>query len=151
MEDLGGAASGSRIRPATASDRPARMASAILYVRRAAEIADDAMRAMMAATRPGAFEGDIATEGQSVILRAGGDVAPSGPTIGSGERAFSGRASTGARHLAPVDQLTIEFAAPYRRYCACLMRTLVVGGATERHGGAWHGAVPSRDGFEVLV
>ncbi len=102
------------------------------YVRRAAEIADAALTAMIRETRPGAFEGDIAAAGQNVILRAGGDVAPSGPTIGSGERALSGRASTGPRHLEAIDQLTIEFAATYCRYNACLMRTLVVGQANER-------------------
>lgn len=102
----------------------------LAYVRRAAAIADNAMLTMVEATRPGAFEGDIAAAGQSTLLRSGGDVAPSGPTIGSGQRALSGRASTGPVHLAGSDQLTIEFASTYRRYNACLMRTICVGAAS---------------------
>ncbi|MDA7967002.1 Xaa-Pro peptidase family protein [Ruegeria sp.] len=116
----------------------------IAYVRKAAEIADEAMEAMIARTGPGAFEGDIAAAGQGVILRAGGDVAPSGPTIGSGFRALSGRASTGPANLLDTDQLTIEFAATYRRYNACLMRTILVGKVTPRQRelyDAVHGAL----------
>lgn len=104
----------------------------ITYIREASNIADRALAAMIEETRPGAFEGDIAAAGQSVILRAGGDVAPSGPTIGSGPRALSGRASSGPVHLGAIDQLTIEFAATYRRYNVCLMRTLPIGAVQPR-------------------
>ena len=31
----------------------------------------------------------------------------------------------------PVDQLTMEFAASYRHYCACLMRTIAIGKAND--------------------
>jgi Xaa-Pro dipeptidase len=47
--------------------------------------------------------------------------------LGSGERALLIRSATGYRELDPVDQLTIEFAASYRHYCACLMRTVAIG------------------------
>ncbi|MBI3455071.1 MAG: aminopeptidase P family protein [Candidatus Rokubacteria bacterium] len=102
------------------------------YVRRAAALADDALVAMIRAARPGAFEGDILAAGQSAIFRGGGDVAPSGPVLGSGERALLVRSSTGATHLGERDQLTIEFAATYRRYNACLMRTLAIGATDPR-------------------
>ena len=49
--------------------------------------------------------------------------------LGSGDRALLVRSATGFRHLDPVDQLTMEFAASYRHYCACLMRTISVGKA----------------------
>ena len=52
----------------------------LAYVRRAAELADDALAAMIEAAQPGAFEGDIAAAGQSAIYRGGGDVPPSGPS-----------------------------------------------------------------------
>jgi Xaa-Pro dipeptidase len=104
----------------------------IVYVRRAAELADDALVAMLAATRPGAFEGSIAAAGSSAILSGGGDPAPSGPVLGSGDRALLVRAATGFRNLDPVDQLTLEFAGSYRHYCACLMRTVAVGQAVAR-------------------
>ena len=50
----------------------------IAYVRRAAELADDSLQAMLEAAGPGAFEGDISAAGQSVNLRGGGDPPPSG-------------------------------------------------------------------------
>jgi Xaa-Pro dipeptidase len=103
----------------------------IAYVRRSAELADDALEAMLSASRPGAFEGAIAAAGAAAILEGGGDPPPSGPVLGSGDRALLIRSATGFRHLDPVDQLTMEFAASYRHYCACLMRTVAVGRANE--------------------
>ena len=97
------------------------------YVRRAAELADQSLEAMLAAARPGAFEGDIAAAGSVPILEGGGDPPPSGPVLGSGDRALLIRSATGFRHLDPVDQLTLEFAGSYRRYAACLMRTIAIG------------------------
>ncbi|GAB5470705.1 MAG: Xaa-Pro peptidase family protein [Rhodospirillales bacterium] len=99
----------------------------IAYVRKAAELADRSLEAMVAAARPGAFEGDIAAAGSAAILAGGGDSPPSGPVLGSGEEALLVRSSTGYRHLDPEDQLTLEFAATYRHYNACLMRTLPIG------------------------
>jgi Xaa-Pro dipeptidase len=107
----------------------------IAYVRRAASLADDALIAMLDAARPCAFEGRIAAAGLSVILEGGGDPPPSGPVLGSGDRALLVRAATGFRHLDPVDQVTMEFAASYRHYCACLMRTVAIGKANPRQRG----------------
>ena len=104
----------------------------IAYVRRAAELADDSLQAMLEAAGPGAFEGDISAAGQSVNLRGGGDMPPSGPVLGSGDRALLIRSATGPRHLDPVDQLTLEFACSYRHYCACLMRTVAIGEGNHR-------------------
>lgn len=103
----------------------------IAYVRRSAELADEALEAMLGASKPGAFEGDIAAAGAVPILAGGGDPPPSGPVLGSGDRALLVRSATGYRHLDPVDQLTMEFAASYRHYCACLMRTISIGKAND--------------------
>jgi Xaa-Pro dipeptidase len=112
--------------------RVAKSPAEIVYVRRAAALADDALVAMLGAIRPGAFEGSISAAGLSAILQGGGDMPPSGPVLGSGDRALLVRSSTGARHLDAVDQITMEFAGTYRRYCACLMRTAAVGKADPR-------------------
>ena len=105
----------------------------IAYVRKAAELADASLSAMLETDGPGAFEGDIAAAGQIAILSGGGDPAPSGPVLGSGERALLIRSATGYRHLDAVDQLTLEFAGSYRHYCACLMRTVAIGAGHEKH------------------
>jgi Xaa-Pro dipeptidase len=99
----------------------------IAYVRQAADLADRALKAMIETAGPGVFEGDIQAAGQATIFRGGGDPAASGPVLGSGERALLIRNSTGLRQLDPVDQLTMEFAGVYRRYHACLMRTVAIG------------------------
>ena len=104
----------------------------LAYMRRAAELADDALVTMVSAARPGAFEGSIAAAGAKVILEGGGDPPPSGPVLGSGDRALLVRSATGYRHLDAVDQLTLEFAASYRYYCACLMRTVAIGKGNQR-------------------
>jgi Xaa-Pro aminopeptidase len=107
--------------------RVVKSAAEIAYVRKAAALADESLLAMLGAARPGAFEGSVAAAGLSVILEGGGDMPPSGPVLGSGDRALLVRSSTGFRHLDAVDQITMEFAASYRRYCACLMRTAAIG------------------------
>lgn len=107
--------------------RLVKSAAEIAYVRRAAELADQSLLAMLAASKPGAFEGDIAAAGSVPILAGGGDPPPSGPVLGSGDRALLIRSATGFRHLDAVDQLTLEFAGSYRRYNACLMRTVAIG------------------------
>ncbi len=99
----------------------------IAYVRKAAEIADAGLVAMLEAAGPGVFEGEINAAGQAAMLSLGGDLPPSGPVLGSGERALLIRSATGHRTLSETDQLTLEFAAAYRHYCACLMRTVAIG------------------------
>lgn len=87
---------------------------------------------MLVEAKPGAFEGAIAGAGVAAILRGGGDMPPSGPVMGSGDRALLVRSATGYRHLDAEDQLTMEFAGSYRHYCACLMRTVAIGKGTTR-------------------
>ena len=102
-------------------------------VRKAAALADDAMRAMLDTCRPGVLDTRITAAGLSAILGGGGDVPPAGPLVNSGPRALYGRGVCGAHRIADRDQVTIEFAATCHRYNACLMRTIVVGPPGARH------------------
>ena len=111
----------------------------IAHVRRAAALADAALEAMVDTAGPGVFEGDVLAAGQNAIFRGGGDVAASGPVLGSGDRALLVRSATGHRHLDDEDQLTMEYGAAYRRYHACMMRTVAIGRGRPRQ----------RDMFEV--
>jgi Xaa-Pro dipeptidase len=95
--------------------------------REAARLADAALDAAVAATGPGAFEGDILAELQGAIYRGGGDDPANEQIIGSGPGALMCRYFSGRRHLAENDLLTLEFAAAWRHYHAALMRTIVVG------------------------
>jgi len=99
----------------------------IVYAREAARLADAALATAVAATGPGAYEGDILAELQGTIWRAGGDDPANEQIIGSGPGALMVRYFSGRRHLAANDLLTLEFAAAWRHYHAALMRTIVVG------------------------
>ncbi len=104
----------------------------IAYVREAARLADTALDEAVRTGRPGAFEGDILATMQGAVFAGGGDYPGNEFIIGSGPGALLCRYFTGRRHLDPQDQLTLEFAGVYRRYHACLMRTIAVGGADNR-------------------
>lgn len=99
----------------------------LAHVRRAAALADDALHAARAATRPGAWEGDILADTHAAVFRGGGDDPANEFIIGSGPGALMCRYYNGRRRLDPDDRLTLEFAGAYRHYHACLMRTLEVG------------------------
>jgi Xaa-Pro dipeptidase len=104
----------------------------LVYVRRAAELADAALDEAHSLARPGAFEGDILAAMHGAVFRGGGDDPANETIIGSGEDALLCRYKSGRRHLSPIDQLTLEFAGVYRHYHACLMRTLAIGRADPR-------------------
>jgi Xaa-Pro dipeptidase len=107
--------------------RVVKSAAELAYVRRAAELADDALAAAEREAAPGAFEGNILAEMQGAVFRGGGDDPANEYIIGSGPGALMCRYFTGRRHLDADDQLTLEFAGVWRHYHACLMRTLVIG------------------------
>ena len=112
--------------------RLVKSAAELVYVRRAAELADDALDAAHRHTGAGAFEGDIMAAMQGAVISGGGDDPANGNIIGSGKDALLCRYFTGRRHLDPVDQLTLEFAGVYRHYHACLMRTIPIGKVPDR-------------------
>lgn len=105
----------------------------IEYVRRAAELADDALEAAINLCAAGAFEGDILAAMQGAVFRGGGDYPGNEFIIGSGDDALLCRYFSGRRKLSETDQLTLEHAGVYRHYHAALMRTLLVGQPHAEH------------------
>ena len=103
----------------------------ITYHRKAAELSDDALDGALETTRAGAFEGDILAAMQGAVFKGGGDYAGNEFIIGSAEAALLCRYQSGRRHLDPEDQLTLEWSGAYRRYHAAMMRTLIIGKATD--------------------
>ena len=101
--------------------------------RRAAALSDDALDAGIAATRAGAFEGDILAAMHGAVFEGGGDYAGNEFIIGSGEGALLCRYFSGRRHLDPSDQLTLEWSGAYARYHAAMMRTVIVGEPSDSH------------------
>ncbi len=103
----------------------------IVYVRKAAELADAALDEANRLAVPGAFEGDILAAMQGAVFKGGGDYPGNEFIIGSGPGVLLVRYFTGRRHLDADDQLMIEFAGVYRHYHAALMRTVLTGSASE--------------------
>ncbi|MFQ5993894.1 MAG: M24 family metallopeptidase [Acidiferrobacterales bacterium] len=107
--------------------------SEIDYIRRAGQLADAALERAIALSGAGAFEGDILAEMHAQVFRGGGDYPSNEYIIGSGHDALLCRYFTGRRYLGEKDQITLEFAGVYRRYHACLMRTLLIGDTDPEH------------------
>lgn len=105
----------------------------LAYVRKAAELADDALDAALDLAAPGAFEGDILAAMQGAVFRGGGDYPGNEYIIGSGHDALLCRYFSGRRNLDPRDQLTLEWAGVYRHYHASMMRTVLIGEVAPEH------------------
>lgn len=112
--------------------RVVKSAAEIEHVRRAGELADDALAAARPLIGPGAFEGDILAAMQGAVFSGGGDYSGNEFVIGSGDHALLCRYQTGRRHLDADDQLTLEWAGVRHRYHAAMMRTIVIGEVPRR-------------------
>jgi Xaa-Pro dipeptidase len=100
------------------------------YTREAARLADLGLDRAVETAAPEAFEGDVLAALQGAIFKGGGDFPANEVIIGSGPRALLFRYSAGMRRMDPVDQLSLEWAGSYRHYHAAMMRTLIVGEAS---------------------
>lgn len=103
----------------------------IEYVREAARLGDLGLARAVEKAAPGIFEGEILSALQGAIYEGGGDPPGNEVIIGSGPRSLLFRYASGMRHLDQNDQLSLEWAGVYRRYHAAMMRTLVVGEASD--------------------
>ena len=113
--------------------RVVKSAAELEYVRKAANLADQACDEAYRLAGPGVDEGDILAAMQGIIFSGDGDYPGNEFIIGSGEDALLCRYKSGRRKLDPQDQLTIEWAAAYRHYHAAMMRTIPIGQATDLH------------------
>jgi len=107
--------------------------SEISYIRKAAELADDALDEAMEIIGPGADESSILAAMQGTIFAGGGEYPANEFIIGSGDDALLVRHKAGRRALSAQDQLTLEWAGTYRHYHAAMMRTVIIGKPTARH------------------
>lgn len=119
--------------------------------RRAAALSDDALDQAIALARPGAFEGDILAAMQGAVFKGGGDYAGNEFIIGSGPGALLCRYYSGRRHLEANDQLTLEWSGAYARYHAAMMRTILVGKASDHHRKMHAAAVEAIEACEAAI
>ena len=105
----------------------------IVYVKKAAELADYALDQAWKHTKAGANESKILAEMQKVVLEGGGDYPANEYIIGSGHNALLCRYQAEKRNLSNQDQLSIEWAGTYKHYHSAMFRTIIVGKTNPKH------------------
>ena len=105
----------------------------IIYVKKAAELADKALDEVWKNTKAGVNEGKILAEMQKIIFEGGGDYPANEFIIGSGHNALLCRYQAEKRILSNPDQLTIEWAGAYKHYHSAMFRTIPIGKANPKH------------------
>ena len=105
----------------------------IIYVKKAAELADKALDQAWKHTKAGVSEAKILAEMQKVVLEGGGDYPANEYIIGSGHNALLCRYQAEKRDLSKQDQLSIEWAGTYKHYHSAMFRTIPVGKADPKH------------------
>jgi len=105
----------------------------IVYVRKAAELADKALDVIWKYTKAGVSESKILAEMNKVIFEGGGDYPANEFIIGSGKNALLCRYQAEKQILKNPDQLTIEWAGTYRHYHSAMFRTIPISKPNPKH------------------
>ena len=105
----------------------------IIYVKKAAELADKALDEVWKHTKARASESKILAEMNRVIFEGGGDFPANEFIIGSGNNALLCRYQAEKKILLNPDQLSIEWAGTYRHYHSAMFRTIPIGKADPKH------------------
>ena len=105
----------------------------IVYVKKAAELADNALEQAWKYAKVGESEAKILAEMQKVVLEGGGDYPANEYIIGSGHNALLCRYQAEKRNLSKQDQLSIEWAGTYKHYHSAMFRTIPIGKANPKH------------------
>jgi len=108
-------------------------AEEIIYVRKAAELADKALDEVWKNAKAGVSEAKILAEMERVIFEGGGDYPANEFIIGSGHNALLCRYQAEKRILSNLDQLTVEWAGTYKHYHSAMFRTIPIGKANPKH------------------
>ena len=99
----------------------------IAAIRAAAALAGEALRATIAAVRPGQTELEIAGLLEGALRRFGSEAHPFPVIVASGPRSALPHAQTSRRTVAAGEWLLLDFGAVVDGYCADITRTVVVG------------------------
>ena len=105
----------------------------IVYVKKAAELADNALDQAWKYCKAGVNEAKILAEMQKIVLEGGGDYPANEYIIGSGHNALLCRYQAEKRNLSIHDQLSIEWAGTYKHYHSAMFRTILLGKTDPKH------------------
>ena len=104
----------------------------IVYVNKAAELADNAMEVVWKYAHAGQDEAKILAEMQGAIFKGGGDYPANEFIIGSGKNALLCRYQSEKRKLDEIDQLSLEWAGTYKHYHSAMFRTIPIGKVNDK-------------------
>ena len=105
----------------------------IVYIKKAAALADKALEEVWKHAKSGISESKILAEMNRVIFEGGGDSPANEFIIGSGKNALLCRYQAEKQLLNEQDQLTIEWAGTYKHYHSAMFRTIPIGKANPKH------------------
>ena len=105
----------------------------IVYVRKAADLADKALDEAWKHAKAGVSESKILAEMNRIIFEGGGDYPANEFIIGSGDNALLCRYQAEKKILKNTDQLSIEWAGTHRHYHSAMFRTIPIGKAHSKH------------------
>ena len=120
----------------------------IVYVKKAAELADNAMEVAWKFSHAGQNEAKILAEMQSAIFNGGGDYPANEFIIGSGKNALLCRYQSEKRKLDAVDQLSIEWAGTYKHYHSAMFRTIPIGKINDKQKKMYEACVEALNACE---
>ena len=104
----------------------------LIYIKKAAELADKALDEVWKYAKAGVNESKILAEMNRVIFEGGGDYPANEFIIGSGKNALLCRYQAEKQTLNKIDQLSIEWAGTFRHYHSAMFRTILIGKANAR-------------------
>ena len=104
----------------------------IVYVKKAAELADNALEVVWKYAHAGQEEAKILAEMQATIFKGGGDYPANEFIIGSGKNALLCRYQSEKRKLDEIDQLSLEWAGTYKHYHSAMFRTIPIGKVNDK-------------------
>ncbi|SVB75035.1 uncharacterized protein METZ01_LOCUS227889, partial [marine metagenome] len=104
----------------------------IVYVKKAAELADNALEVVWKYAHAGQEEARILAEMQATIFKGGGDYPANEFIIGSGKNALLCRYQSEKRKLDEIDQLSLEWAGTYKHYHSAMFRTVPIGKVNDK-------------------
>jgi len=99
----------------------------LTYIKTAGKILDEALETALAEVYVGAFEGDIYGAFYNKLFCLGADLPAHIPPLGCGDSALNVRYTTGRKHVAKNDQITLELGLAYRHYHAGSMCVALTG------------------------
>ncbi len=105
----------------------------IVYIEKAAKLADKALDEAWKYAKAGVSESKILAEMNRVIFEGGGDYPANEFIIGSGKNALLCRYQAEKQILNQTDQLSLEWAGTFRHYHSAMFRTIPIGTADPKH------------------